>query len=73
MKISEIQNGLSFAGRTRARNYEARSSCPDCRMGKVDLCTFQRLNEENKILKQAFRNACRILAEDVYVSSQNKA
>ena len=72
MRISEIQNGLSFAGRTRARNYEARSSSPNCKMGKVDLCSFQRLCEENSVLKQAFRNACRIIAEDVFVSSQNR-
>ena len=31
MKIAEIQNGLSYAGRLRGRNYEERSCCPDKR------------------------------------------
>ena len=64
MKIAEIQNGLSHAGRTRNRNYEERSACPN-RKGNMDVnCSYGRLVRENEVLRHALRNACRVIAVD---------
>ena len=64
MKIAEIQNGLSHAGRTRNRNYEERSACPNNKKNIDTNCTYGRLVRENEVLKQALRDACRIIAVD---------
>ena len=64
MKIAEIQNGLSYAGRLRGRNYEERTCCPDKRKNIDTNCSYGKLVRENMILKHALRDACRIIATD---------
>ena len=64
MKIAEIQNGLSYAGRVRNRNYEERTCCPDKKNGITQNHSYDNLARENAILKLALRDACRIIATD---------
>ena len=69
MKLTEIQNGLSHAGRLRARNYEERSGIPKKR-SQINCC--QSLARENAQLRLALKAACRMLAADEFEkSSQN--
>ena len=65
MKLSQIENGLSYAGNLRCRNYKERACAPDVDRTK-HCCPFR---EEHKILKQALKTASRILAADVYEKS----
>ena len=69
MKLIEIQNGLSHAGRCRARNYEERSGIPK-KNNNISYC--QSLSKENAQLRLALKMACRMLAADEFEkSSQN--
>lgn len=69
MKLTEIQNGLSHAGRLRARNYEERSGIPK-KSDNITCCS--NLARENAQLKRALRMACRMLAADEFQkNSQN--
>lgn len=64
MKIAEIQNGLSHAGRMRNRNYQERSAAADRQFNVSTRPSYGQLVRENMILKQSLRNACRIIAVD---------
>ncbi len=68
MKITEIQNGLSYAGRLRARNYEERSCAPN-RRDNVSMRSNEELVKEILTLRHSLRTACRMLAADEYKSS----
>ena len=57
MNLKQIENGLSYAGGTRARNYADRACCPKPKVNK-SVPTYGQLLVENAIYKRALRNAC---------------
>ncbi len=68
MKLAQIENGLSYAGATRNRNYDSRACCPKPKVTRANP-TYGQLLAENALYKKTLRTACRMLVADEFVKS----